>query len=227
MITTIRCIKNLRIRTQQAENRRRESLDNRNQRWEQDRDDRSEIRRERDDSIGPLPGESEPAPEPFTGTAGIEKQKEMQPEQCWGDHQAVHRRNPAPTGDVMTMMTTAMTIMTTDITAELPINIVKQVTVLKPVAGDETRAKTTTVAELGSRTVQIILQPNTGETIKSKAPTRRGNRWRTTHQQPRHTRYNQQQSYHAQQYYNQPYYSINEFGHGQYQQGYCVEQPRW
>ena len=61
VLCTIRCIKNLRIRNLESENRRRGRLEARNRRWEEEREDRREIRRERDDSVGPLPGE--PAPE--------------------------------------------------------------------------------------------------------------------------------------------------------------------
>ena len=61
VLCTIRCIKNLRIRNLEAENRRRGRLEARNRRWEEEREDRREIRREQSDSVGPLP--SEPAPE--------------------------------------------------------------------------------------------------------------------------------------------------------------------
>ena len=61
VLCTIRCIKNFRIRKQEAEHRRRGRLEERTRRFEEMREDRREIRREQSDSVGPLPGE--PAPE--------------------------------------------------------------------------------------------------------------------------------------------------------------------
>ena len=62
VLCTIRCIKNFRIRKQEAEHRRRGRLEARNRRFEED-ERRSDARfvREQSDSVGPLPGE--PAPE--------------------------------------------------------------------------------------------------------------------------------------------------------------------
>ena len=51
VLCTIRCIKNLRIRNLEAEHRRRGRLEARNRRWEEEREDRREIRREQSDSV--------------------------------------------------------------------------------------------------------------------------------------------------------------------------------
>ena len=89
----------------------------------------------------------------------------MQPERCWGDHQAVHRRTPAyrRRDDYDDDCDNDDYHDDGHHTEEHTISVVKQVNVVKPVAGDENRAKTTTVAELGSHALQIILQPSTGE----------------------------------------------------------------